>query len=91
MSIINSIHFVLQHGIRRRQTTHYTDDDAINIIEMPVIVTAFPVPWRHPIYWWKMRHLRADTLLLEEEVNPEFSRRMRELEDEAFLRGTAEL
>jgi hypothetical protein len=37
-----------------------------------------------------MRHLRADIRLLEAEVDPAFSRRMRELEDEAFLNGTGE-
>lgn len=47
--------------------------------------------YRNPIWWWKMRHLRADIRLLEDEVSPEFSKRMRELEDEAFLRGTGAL
>jgi hypothetical protein len=53
-----------------------------------IIPTPFCSPFRHPVWRWKMRHLRRDTLLLEAEVNPAFSKRMRELEDEAFLNGT---
>lgn len=53
-----------------------------------IIPSPFCSPWRHPIWWWKLRHLRADTLLLEAEVDPAVSKRMRELEDEAFLVGT---
>ena len=47
----------------------------------------FCSPFRHPIWWWKWRHLRRDTLLLEAEMDPLLSKRMRELEDEAFLYG----
>lgn len=53
-----------------------------------IIPQPFCSPWRHPIWWWKFRHLRADIKLLEAEVDPRFSRRMRELEDEAFLNGS---
>lgn len=53
----------------------------------PIIPTPFCSPFRHPIWWWKLRHLRRDTRLLESEVDPAVSRRMRELEDEAFLNG----
>lgn len=53
-----------------------------------VIPHPFCSPWRHPIWWWKMRHLRADIRLLEDEVDPAVSRRMRELEEEAFLTGS---
>lgn len=44
--------------------------------------------YRNPIWWWKMRHLRADILLLESEMDPELSRRMQALEEQAFLNGT---
>jgi hypothetical protein len=53
-----------------------------------IIPSPFCSPWRHPIWWWKLRHLRADTLLLESEVDPAVSARMRELEEQAFLVGT---
>lgn len=53
-----------------------------------IIPTPFCSPWRHPIWWWKFRHLRADICLLEDEIDPAVSRRMRELEDEAFLKGS---
>lgn len=53
-----------------------------------IIPSPFCSPWRHPIWWWKLRHLRADIRLLEAEVDPAFSRRMRELENDAFLNGT---
>lgn len=60
-------------------------------LEVKKVDSIVPSPfcsfWRHPIWWWKLRHLRADILLLESEVDPRFSRRMRELEDEAFLNG----
>jgi hypothetical protein len=71
------------------KTTYHTDDGPIVTHALPSIIpTPFCSPWRHPIWWWKLRHLRADTLLLESEVDPRFSKRMRELEDEAFLVGT---
>jgi len=59
---------------------------------LPAIIKGPFVPfWRHPIWWWKMRHLRADIRLLESEVDPAFSKRMRELEDEAFLYGKGDV
>lgn len=71
------------------KTTYYTDNGPLTTHDLPVIVKGPFCKWyRNPIWWWKMRHLRADTLLLEAEVDPAFSKRMRELEDEAFLVGT---
>ena len=59
------------------------------VVEVECIIKGpFVRWWQHPIWWWKLRHLRADTLLLEDEVDPRVSRRMRELEDGAFLNET---
>ncbi len=54
----------------------------------PIVPSPFCSPWRHPIWWWKLRKLRADILLLEDEVDPALSKRMREIEDDAFLNGS---
>lgn len=71
------------------KTTYHTDDGAFTIHALPGIVKGPFCKWyRNPIWWWKVRHLRADIELLESEVDPAFSKRMRELEDEAFLNGT---
>jgi hypothetical protein len=61
------------------------------VVKIECIVKGPFCKWyRNPIWWWKMRHLRADILLLESEVDPAFSKRMRELENKAFLNGTGE-
>lgn len=58
------------------------------VVEVECIVKGpFVRWWQHPIWWWKMRHLRRDVLLLEAEIDPRYSRRMRQLEDNAFLNG----
>jgi hypothetical protein len=73
------------------KTIHHTDNGPLVIHDLPgIIPSPFCSPWRHPIWWWKLRHLRADINLLESEVDPNFSRRMRELEEEAFIHGTGE-
>lgn len=71
------------------KTTYHTDDGSITTHDLPGIVKGPFCKWyRNPIWWWKMRHLRADIQLLEDEVDPAVSQRMRELEEQAFLMGT---
>jgi hypothetical protein len=94
-TVVNNAFTTIQAATRLRRppvkTTYHTDDGPIVTHALPSILPSpFCSPWRHPIWWWKMRHLRADIRLLEAEVDPAFSRRMRELEDEAFLNGTGE-
>lgn len=70
------------------KTTYHTDDGPITTHDFPGIVKGPYCKWyRNPIWWWKMRHLRADIELLESEVDPAISRRMQELEEQAFLVG----
>ncbi len=71
------------------KTTYHTDSGPLVTYALPSIIpTPFCSPWRRPIWRWKLRHLRADILLLEEEVDPAVSKRMRELEKQAFLNGS---
>jgi hypothetical protein len=49
--------------------------------------------WRNPIYWWKMRHLRADLRYYEEtqtEVGKALANKFEEKMEEQFLFGTGE-
>lgn len=92
-NVVNSAFTVMRSAaVLKRppvKTTYYTDDGSYTVHSLEsVIPHPFCSPWRHPVWWWKLRHLRADIRLLEEEVDPAFSQRMRELEDEAFLNGT---
>lgn len=52
-----------------------------------IVKGPFCSPWRHPIWWWKMRHMRADIRVLDQ-INPDLSSKMREMEDDRFLRGS---
>lgn len=52
-----------------------------------IMPSPFCSPWRHPIWRWRLRHLRKDIRVLDK-VNPDFTTRLRELEDEVFLYGT---
>lgn len=52
-----------------------------------IVMGPFVKPWRHPVWWWKMRHMRRDIRVLDQ-INPDLSSRMREIEDEHFLKGT---
>lgn len=92
-TIVNNAFTVIRAAAHMQRpplkTTYHTDDGPIVTRSLPGIMPSpFCSPWRHPIWWWKLRHLRADIRLLEEEVDPRFSKRMRELEDEAFLKGS---
>lgn len=71
------------------KTIHHTDNGKIVTKALSSIIpTPFCSPWRHPIWWWKMRHWRHDIKVMNEAVDPEFSQKLRELEDDAFLKGT---
>lgn len=63
----------------------------VHTYSIPAIVTPYPSKWRHPIYWWKMRHLRADIEHHIKTTDAGLRERMAKLEAEAFLRGTGEL
>lgn len=71
------------------KTTYHTNNGPLTTHTITGIVKGPFCKWyRNPIWWWKMRHLRADILLLESEMDPELSRRMQALEEQAFLNGT---
>lgn len=80
---------LLPRPLRRRDvTTYHMDEGAITVHHLPVICTPYPSPWEHPIYWWKMRHLRHDIKVMTEAVDPELKRKFEELEARAFINGT---
>lgn len=73
------------------KTTYHTDDGPITAHNLPGIVKGPFCKWyRNPIWWWKMRHLRADIKTLEDEIGPELLERFRKLEEDAFINGTGE-
>jgi hypothetical protein len=59
---------------------------------LPAIVTPYPRWYEHPIYRWKMRHLRADIKFhqdaLDGMLSSDMQRRLTALEDDMFLNGT---
>jgi hypothetical protein len=58
------------------------------VTHVEAILTPYPRPWRHPIRWWKARHLRADIAAQDELVSPEFREILDRKMDEAFLFGS---
>lgn len=68
-----------------------TDDIGVRVVAS-IIPGPFVKVWRHPVWWWKMRHLRADLQSLQCDFpgGAEWARQIREEEDRAFLYGTGE-
>jgi hypothetical protein len=64
-----------------------TPDIKVRVVTQ-IIPHPFVKPWRHPVWWWKMRHLRRDLREESEAVVGELGQRLRELEDDAFINGT---
>lgn len=52
-----------------------------------IVPSPFCSPFRHPIWWWKLRKLRADIRELEKSIHPTIRAKMEAIEDEAFLYG----
>lgn len=87
--VIAAFHTILTLQRPAAKTIYHMDSGPLTTYAFSgILPSPFCSPFRHPIWWWKFRHLRADIRLLEEEVDPALSKRMRELEDEAFLNGT---
>lgn len=64
-----------------------TDDLVVSIKS---VITLRPSFWRHPILWWKTRHLLPDMERHQEEIDelmgPEFRREFdRKLEEQIFF------
>jgi hypothetical protein len=59
----------------------------VHVRIIPSIVQLRYSFWRHPILWWKTRHLLPDILALEARISNELLAAFREREDQAFLRG----
>lgn len=55
-----------------------------------IIPSPFCSPWRHPIWWWKMRQLRADIVHYDELISPELADEIRNRENKAFVIGTGD-
>lgn len=75
------------------RTTVHNDNSKTEFISMPSIIPTPYCRWfEHPVWWWKMRHLRADIKFhqdaLDGMLSADMQRRLNELEDEAFLNGT---
>lgn len=53
-----------------------------------IIPHPFVPPWRHPVWWWKMRHFRKDIRALEADIHPEVRKCFDEMQNDVFLNGT---
>jgi hypothetical protein len=96
MSVVNSIFTALRairHGRPPVKTVlHMDDGPSTTYAFRSIMPSPFCSPWRHPIWWWKLRHLRHDIRVLNE-VNPETSLVATELNrrlDDAFINGAGD-
>lgn len=69
------------------------DGPPLKVTAVPAIIKGPFCKWyRNPIWWWKMRHLRHDIALYQDElggmISAEMERKLVELEDDLFLNGT---
>lgn len=72
------------------KTTYHTDNGSMTTLRVPVIIKGPFCKWyRNPIWWWKMRHFRADIKTLKRIApGPLVTARLRELEVRAFIHET---
>ncbi len=93
-NVINSAFTTIRAATQPRPRTRFVylgDGKWEQVTEIPTIIkNPHCSPWRHPIWWWKMRHLRHDVKVMSEAVDPEFKQKFDEELERKILHGTGE-
>lgn len=97
-NVVNSAFTVIRAATHMRRpplkTVVHTDEGSLTVHKLPSILpTPLCSPWRHPIWWWKLRHLRADLRLREEELGNDpaaaaLNNMLEKKMNDAFLNGS---